>query len=123
MGDKSFGLSVALTNSYSTNLLNPPTATGGTNGGSSGQQIVVSQFRVVNKGATASTFRLYRGGSGSNSAGTELAYDVNVPVGGYVDLNYGRPGLKFDTSDFLVGGASVATTLVLNVVGIIRVAG
>lgn len=124
MADKAFRFGPgALTTTTTTNLLNPPAASGGVNGGSSGQQILLSQISVVNKGAAAATFSLWLGGTGGNVAGTEVATAVSVPVGGRVDLNFGFPGLKLDTTDFLVGGASANTTLTIQGVGVIRVAG
>ena len=60
---------IALTNTYTTNILNPPTTTGGTNAGSSSHYIILRHIRIVNKGATAATFRLYLGATGANAAG------------------------------------------------------
>ncbi len=47
---------LALTNTTTTNILNPPTATGGVNGGSSPMYIVLSHIRIVNKTAGEVTF-------------------------------------------------------------------
>lgn len=113
---------VALTTTYTTNILNPPAASGGTNGGSSGQYILLYHVRVTNKGASAATFRLYKGATGGNAAGTELAYDVSVAAGASEDLHF-PAGLRLDTTDFLVGGASALTTLVISGSGEIGVAG
>lgn len=113
---------LALTTTYTTNILNPPTATGGVNGGSSAQYILLHHIRVVNKGASSATFRLFIGATGANSAGTELAYDVAVAVGSYVDL-YFPSGLRLDSADFLVGGASAGTTLSIMAFGEIGVTG
>jgi hypothetical protein len=101
---------VALTNTYTTNILNPPTATGGVGAGSSANYIVLNWIRVVNKGASAATFRLYKGATGSNTAGTEVAYDISVAAGSSLDM---YPNLRLDAADFLVGGASASTTLVI----------
>lgn len=111
---------VALTNTYTTNLLNPAAASGGVGAGSSGNYIVLNHIRVTNKGAAPATFRLWLGATGGNVAGTELAYDVSVAVGAYVDL-WGP--LRLDVADFLVGGASAATTLTIQGDGEIGVAG
>lgn len=113
---------IALTNTYTTNLLNPPTASGGTNAGSSAQVIYLRHIRVTNKGAADATFRLYLGATGANTAGTEIIYDKNVPVGDYVDIPFGE-AIVITSSDFLVGGASAATTLTISGHGEIGVAG
>lgn len=123
MADKAFRFGPgALTTTLTTNLLNPPAASGGVNAGVSGQQILLSQIRVVNRGASPEAFYLWLGASGGNAAGTEIG-SATVPAFGYVDLNYGYPGLKLDTSDFLVGGASANSALTIEGVGVIRVAG
>lgn len=113
---------LALTNTYTTNVLNPPTATGGTNGGSSAMYILLHHIRVVNKSASSATFRLYIDSTGGNTAGKELAYDVAVAVGSYVDL-YFPSGLRLDSADFLVGGASASTALTIQGYGEIGVSG
>jgi hypothetical protein len=112
---------IALTNTYTTNLLNPAAASGGVNAGSSGQRIVLKKLRVVNKGASAATFRLFVGATGANAAGTELAYDVNVAVGAAHEIFF-PAGLVLTTADFLVGGASASTTLTISGEGEIGVA-
>lgn len=99
---------VALTNTYTTNILNPPTTTGGTGAGTPKPVIVLYKLRVINKTGSAATFRLYLGATGANTAGTEVAYDRSVPANSEVVIDC---YLKLTTSDFLVGGASAATTL------------
>ena len=99
---------VALTNTYTTNILNPPTTTGGVGAGTPKPVIVLYKIRVVNKTGSAATFRLYLGATGANAAGTEVAYDRSVAANSEVEINC---YLKLTTSDFLVGGASANTTL------------
>lgn len=112
---------VALTNTLTTNILNPPTATGGVNGGSSSQYIVIKHIRVVNKTAGAVTFSLWLGATGANAAGTEvIGQGLSVAANSYVDW-YGL--LRLDAADFLVGGASAATSLSIEGEGEIGVAG
>lgn len=113
---------IALTNTLTTNLLNPPTATGGTNGGSSSQMITLYWIKVVNKTAGGVTFSLWLGATGANAAGTELAVAKNVPANDTVDL-YFPSGLRIDAADFLVGGASALTSLSIFGGGEIGVAG
>ena len=112
---------VALTNVTTTNILNPPTATGGVNGGSSGNYIILRHLRIVNKTAGAVTFSLWKGATGGNAAGTEV-----VGIGQSVAANsaYDWYGImRFDVADFLVGGASAATSLSIQGEGEIGVAG
>lgn len=102
---------IALTNTLTTNIFNPPTATGGTNGGSSAQYAVFNHFRITNKTTAAATFSLYRGATGANTAGTEfLGTAMSIPANSAMDF-YGA--WRFDSTDFLVGGAGTATALTL----------
>ena len=112
---------IALTNTLTTNLLNPPTATGGTNGGSSSQYIIIKAMRVVNKTAGAVTVSLWRGATGANTAGTELEWQAtSVAANSYLDTFV---PFRLDAADFLVGGASANTSLTIHGWGEIGVAG
>lgn len=112
---------VALTNTLTTNILNPATATGGTNAGSSSQYIILNHIRILNKTASAATFSLYLGATGANTAGTEVVgTGLSVPANSAYDY-YGS--LRLDAADFLVGGASANTTLTILMEGEIGVAG
>ena len=112
---------IALTNTLTTNLLNPAGATGGTNGGSSGQYIVLRHVRVVNKTAGAVTYSLWLGATGANAAGTEVIGQAKSVAANSVDDWYGM--LRLDTTDFLVGGASANTSLSIEGEGEVGVAG
>lgn len=104
---------VALSTTLTTNLLNPPAASGGVNAGSSAQYIILKHLRIVNKTASAATFSLWLGATGANAAGTEVVgQGVSVAANSYVDW-YGM--LRLDAADFLVGGAG--TTLALTIQG------
>lgn len=122
MNNKAFRFGpVALTNTLTTNILNPPTATGGTNGGSSAMYIILRHIRIVNKTAGAVTFSLWLGATGGNVAGTEvIGQGKSVPANDYIDW-YGY--LRLDSADFLVGGASAATSLSIEGEGEIGVSG
>lgn len=112
---------LALTTTLTTNILNPPTATGGVNGGSSAQYIVLSHIRIVNKTAAAATFSLWLGASGANTAGTEvIGTGQSIPANSAYDW-YGS--LRIDSADFLVGGSNTATALTLTAEGEIGVSG
>lgn len=122
MQNKKFYAAVALTTATTTNILNPPAASGGVNGGSSGQYILVSHMRVVNKTSSNRTVSLWRGATGGNAAGTEYVWQGKVvPANDAID--YYSPGDRFDASDFLVGGADAASSLTLQIIGEIGVAG
>lgn len=103
---------IALTSTLTTNLLNPATATGGTNADSSAQVIYLRQIRLVNKTSGAVTVTLYLGATGANAAGTELCLAKNVPANDWVDIWFPEP-LKITSSDFLVGGASANTSITI----------
>lgn len=112
---------IALTATLTTNLLNPPTASGGVNGGSSSQYIILSHLRVVNKTAGAVTVSLWIGATGANTAGTEFAWQAtSVAANSFLDW-FGA--VRLDAADFLVGGASALTSLTLQGEGEIGVAG
>ena len=102
---------IALTNTYTTNLLNPPTTTGGVNGGAASQYIILKHIRVLNKTGGPVTFRLFIGATGANAAGTEfMGFDTTVEANSYVD-HYSP--VRLTATDFLVGGASAATSLTI----------
>lgn len=112
---------LALGTTLTTNLLNPPAATGGVNAGASPQYIILKHIRVINRTATAASFSLWLGATGGNVAGTEV-----VGAGQVVQPNqsydwYGL--LRIDATDFLVGGASAANALSIQGEGEIGVAG
>ena len=112
---------IALTNTLTTNILNPPTATGGVNGGSSSMYIILKHVRIVNKTVGAVTCSFWLGATGANAAGTEvIGQGLSVPANSYVDW-YGL--MRLDAADFLVGGASAATSLSIQGDGEIGVAG
>jgi hypothetical protein len=103
---------IALTNTYTTNILNPPTTTGGVNAGNPNAYIILTHVKIVEKAGTGATVRLYKGATGANAAGTEVMFGLNQAVASanYIEW-WGR--LKFKVADFLVGGASAATTLTI----------
>lgn len=112
---------IALTATLTTNLLNPPAASGGVNAGASGQYIVLRKLRVLNKTTGAQSFSMWLGASAGNVAGTEV-----IGQGKIVAANdaYDWVGmLRIDVADFLVGGASAATSLTVEGEGEIGVAG
>lgn len=112
---------LALTTTLTTNILNPPTASGGVNGGSSSQYIILRHIRIVNKTGSSATFSLWLGATGANAAGTEIIGQAKVvPANDAIDW-YGY--LRIDAADFLVGGAGTTTALSIEGEGEIGVAG
>ena len=101
---------VAMSNVTTTNILNPGTGiTSPVGFSSTAPYIILRHIRIVNKTAGAVTFSLWKGGTGGNVAGTEV-----VGTGTSVAANsaYDWFGMmRFDAADFLVGGASAATSL------------
>ena len=75
---------------------------------------VIKHIHIVNKTAGPVTFSLWLGATGANAAGTELFTAVVIAANSYFDW-YGA--LKMASTDFLVGGASAATSLTLTAEG------
>jgi hypothetical protein len=77
---------------------------------------IVKHVRVVNKDASSRTFTLYKGATGGSASGTEIAEEKSIPANDYVDM-YFSPGLRFSPTEYLSGVASVASQLVITVMG------
>lgn len=88
---------VALANgTYVTNIYNPASALiFGT----------IKHIHVNNNTAGALTFRLYKGATGANAAGTDEFYDKSVAPKENFDYYC---SLRMESTDFLVGGGSAA---------------
>lgn len=93
-----YNLIVALSATYTTNILNPTAPV----------YILVTHVRVNNNTGAAVTFRMFKGLTGANTAGTECFFPQNksVPANDSVDW-YGQ--MIFKSTDFLVGGASAGS--------------
>jgi hypothetical protein len=112
---------IALTVTLTTNILNPPTAAGGVNGGASSQYIILRHIRLVNKTAGAVTASFWLGATGGNVAGTEvIGQGLSIAANSFVDW-FGQ--LRLDAADFLVGGSNTATALSIQGEGEIGVSG
>lgn len=108
---------VALTTTTTTNIINPPTLTGGTGlaGTNSNTYLNITHIRIINKTVSPATFSLYIGGTGGNVAGTEfMGLGTSVAANSFVDW-YGQ--LRLDVADYLVGGAGTATALTIQAEG------
>ena len=112
---------IGLTTTLTTNLLNPPSATGGVNASSSSNFISLKHIRISNRTSSAATFSLWLGATGANAAGTEqVGTGTPVAANSAVDW-YGQ--MRLDAPDFLVGGSSAANALTITGEGEIGVAG
>lgn len=104
---------VAMSNTLTTNILNPTvTSLSGPVGFTMTQPyLIIRHMRIVNKTASAGTFSLWLGATGGNTAGTEV---VGIGLSVAANSSYDWYGLlRLDAADFLVGGASAATTLTI----------
>jgi hypothetical protein len=112
---------LALTTTLTTNILNPPTAAGGVNGGSSAQYIILRHIRIVNKTSGNITVSFWLGATGGNVAGTEIiAQAMTIPP----NVPYDWWGLlRLDSTQFLVGGCNTATAASIQGEGEIGVSG
>lgn len=102
---------VALTNTLTTNILNPTiTSLAGPIGFTMTQAyLLVKHIRIVNKTAGAVTFSLWLGATGANAVGTEVVgIGLSIAANSAFDW-YGL--LRLDAADFLVGGASANVSL------------
>ena len=114
---------LALTNTLTTNILNPGTTTGGVNGSGgvyANLIIVLTHIRIVNKTAGAVTFSLWIGATGANAAGTEFI-GTGQSIAANSAYDFYTPGVVLRIADFLVGGASASTSLTIEGTGEIGV--
>jgi len=114
---------VALTTTLTTNIFNTTVTTlAGPVGWTMTQPYaLIKHARVTNKTGSAATVSLWKGATGANTAGTEWVWSaVSVPANSYLDW-YGIA--RFDSTDFLVGGAGTATALTLVLEGEIGISG
>ncbi len=102
---------VALSNTLTTNILNPGAMSGGVGAGTPNGYIILKHIRIVNKTAGAITFSLWLGATGANAAGTEVIGTAKSIAANDVYDWYGY--LLVKVADFLVGGASAATSLTI----------
>lgn len=104
---------VALTNTLTTNILNPTiTSLAGVVGFVMTQPyLIIKHIRIVNKTAGAVTCSFWLGATGANAAGSEIiGIGLSVAANSFVDW-FGL--LRLDAADFLVGGASANTSLTI----------
>lgn len=116
---------VALTTTTTTNILNSTvTSLAGPVGVTLTQPyFIVRKIVVGNKTASEAKCALWIGATGANAAGTEYVFTGKATAGA-LDAGTGAsvpangslerfPMTRMDSADFLVGGASAATTLTI----------
>ena len=96
---------VGLSNTLTTNVYNNPSGL---------IYDILRQIHVVNVTNAAAWFSLYLGLTGVNTAGTELFIEKSIAA---YDVYDWYCTLKMLTTDFLVGGASAASTLTITGMG------
>jgi len=96
---------LALTNVYTTNIYVPAGAT---------LDAIIRHLHIVNKTGGAVSFRLFLGATGANAAGTEWFFDKSVAANDVYDWYGAR---RVTSAIFLVGGASAATSLGIDIEG------
>ena len=119
-------LAVALSTTTTTNLLNLAiTSLAGPVGLTLTQPYgIIRQITAGNKTASGVNIALWKGATGANAAGTEFAFHgaasagaltqgISIPANSQVDR---YPNARIDSTDFIVGGASAATAVTLNIV-------
>jgi|SRR5215203_3509690 len=108
---------VALSNTLTTNIVNPAAAgAGGVGYTATASYLILRHIRIVNKTAGAVTFSLWKGATGANVAGTEVVGTaLSVAANSAFDW-YGLMRLE-GANGFLVGGASAAASLTFEAEG------
>ena len=113
MADKRITVTVDLTSTLTTNLLAPAAAGASAVGyTATADKLTATKLRVTNRTAAAHNFTFFKGATGANAAGTEVAVAKNVPANDAVEI-FGNFVLEGATG-FLVGGADANTALTLD---------
>jgi len=107
MSDKNYG--PAYLASSATNILQ-----GG--GGTAGLYDNVNGFTVCNTDTAQQTFTLYKGLTGASTGGTELFKLYPIGAGQTLSFPFPGKGLRLDTTDFLVGLASAASKVTIELI-------
>lgn len=104
---------IALTNTLTTNILNPAiTSLAGVIGFTMTQPyLIIRNIRIINKTSGAVSCSFWLGATGANAPGTEvIGIGLSVSANSYIPWS---GLLRLDAADFLVGGASANTSLTL----------
>ncbi len=105
---------IALSATLTTNILNGGAAgAGAVNITMTAPYLLLKRIRIVNKTAGAVTFSLWLGATGANAAGTEfIGTALSVAANSAYDWT-SASGVRMESTDFLVGGASAGTSLTI----------
>lgn len=106
-------MSAALTTTLTTNILNPPTLTGGVGVPDTATYIIIRRLSIVNKTGAVARFSLWRGATGANAAGTEV-FGTGTSINANTDFSR-YPMMRLETGQFLVGGSDTATALTIEI--------
>ncbi len=106
---------VALSITTTTNIFSPAAAGAGTGYTPTASYAIIRHIHILNKTTTDATFSLWINASGVNTVGSEF-WGIGQKVSANSSVDYFGV-LKLTSADFLVGGASIATTLTLHAEG------
>lgn len=105
-----------------TNIITPPTLTGGTglSGTNTNTYLIIRRIEIVNTTASAVSFSLYLGATGASLGGTEVVgTGLSVPA----NTTFTWFGLlRIDVTQFLTGLASTGSALTFHAEGEIGIA-
>ena len=117
---------ISLSATLTTNLLNcGVTAMTGPVGMTISQPVLyIRHIHFVNTDTVARNFSLFKGATGANAAGTQFVGTAKVIAANDVyDYWAGGDGDRFDSTDFLVGGADSAGKIIMKVDAEIGISG
>lgn len=100
------------------------TVTGGVGNPQVQPYTLLRHIRITNNSTSAATLTLYKSTTGDHTAGKEFAFaGASCPANGAIDWYAGGPGARFDSADYLVGSASAASALTINLEGEVGLSG
>ncbi len=76
----------------------------------------IRQIHLANKTAGAVSATLYVGATGGSAGGTEILPGVSLPANTEYNM-YFNPALRMESTDFLSGLASAASSITITVIG------
>lgn len=89
------------------NIYTPPASTIQTN---------IRQIHLANKTGGAVTASLFVGATGGSAGGTEILPGTSIPANSVYDMFF-NPALVLQSTDFLSGLASAASSITITVIG------
>ncbi len=92
------------------NYMNPPAASGGV-GLTSNQMALLYAITLINTDSSARTVSLYKGATAGSAGGTEIIPPASsIGAGAQITFTF-NPPLRFESTDFLSGLASVTNVV------------